>query len=243
MKHKLDMRGSLFDVLLATTERAAEILESERSKQIPRPKRKIEKPSSDSKRRKTGHHERPPLPGEFKIEKPSFSDAKRRKIIHNNERPPLPEEFKIAIEEMSRGADAPAKLVIQKQLYGTDLSSGHNRLSIPMNQIADDFLTEGEKEHLRGYDSTSKKKKYLDVKVVGPSLSASETVKFSRWDMAKKDGGKTSSSYVINGKWNAIVAKNKLRIGVVVQLWCFRVDRELCFALVRLPPGNCSLGA
>ncbi|XP_042067377.1 putative B3 domain-containing protein At3g49610 [Salvia splendens] len=143
---------------------------------------------------------------------------------------------------MSRGADAPAKLVIQKQLYGTDLSSGHNRLSIPMNQIADDFLTEGEKEHLRGYDSKSKKKKYMDVKVVGPSLSASETVKFSRWDMAKKDGGKTSSSYVINGKWNAIVAKNKLRIGVVVQLWCFRVDRELCFALVRLP-GNGSAGA
>ncbi|XP_047961535.1 putative B3 domain-containing protein At3g49610 [Salvia hispanica] len=217
------MKGSLFDVLLATTERAAEILESERkaAAQIPRPKRKIEKPSS--------------------------SDSKRRKIpnpaINSNERPPLPEEFKIAIEEISRGADAPAKLVIQKQLYGTDLSSRHNRLSIPMNQIADDFLTEGEKEHLRGYDSKSKKKKYLDVKVVGPSLAASETVKFSRWDMAKKDGGKTSSSYVINGKWNAIVAKHKLRIGVVVQLWCFRVHRELCFALVRLPPGNGSLGA
>ncbi|KAG6416440.1 hypothetical protein SASPL_123870 [Salvia splendens] len=220
MKDKLDMKGSLFDVLLATTERAAEILESEQkaaAAQIPRLKRKIEKPSpSDSKRRK--------------IQNPANN---------NRERPPLPEEFKIAIEEV---ADAPARLVIQKQLYGTDLSSGHNRLSIPMNQIADDFLTEGEKEHLRGYDAKSKKKKYLDVKVVGPSLAASETVKFCRWDMAKKDGGKTSSSYVINGKWNAIVAKNKLRIGVMVQLWCFRVDRELCFALVRLPE-NGSLGA
>ncbi|KAL1541504.1 putative B3 domain-containing protein [Salvia divinorum] len=222
LKDKFDTKGSLFDVLLATAERASEIYEKERKTAAQtRLKRKIEKPSSSS-------------------------EPKRRKIPNpaNNERPPLPEEFRNVIEEMARGANAPApilKLVIQKQLYGTDLSSGHNRLSIPMSQIADDFLTEMEKEHLRGHDE-SNKKKYLDVKIVGPSLAATETSKFCRWDMGKKDGGKTSSSYVINGKWNAIVAKNKLRVGVVVQLWCFRDDRELCFALVRLP-GNHAAGA
>ncbi|KAL1541503.1 putative B3 domain-containing protein [Salvia divinorum] len=217
LKDKFDMKGSLFDVLLATAERASEIYEKERKTAQTRLKRKIEKPSSSS------------------------SEPKRRKIPNpaNNERPPLPEEFKNAIEEMARGANAPvaaSKLVIQKQLYGTDLSSGHNRLSIPMSQIADDFLTEMEKEHLRGHDG-SYKKKYLDVKIVGPSLAATETAKFCQWHI-----GKTSSCYVINGKWNAIVAKNKLMVGEAVQLWCFRIDRELCFALVRLP-GNHAAGA
>ncbi|XP_047948016.1 putative B3 domain-containing protein At5g35780 [Salvia hispanica] len=225
LKHKLDTKGSLFDVLLATVERATEIYNHERKTAQTRPKRKIEKPSSSEPKRR-------------KIPNPANN------INNGDERPTLPERFKNAIEEMARGANAPApeaRLVIQKQLYGTDLSSGHNRLSIPMNQIADDFLTEGEKEHLRGYGE-GKKKNYLDVRVVGPSPAA-ERAKLCRWDMAKKDGGKTSSSYVINGTWNAIVAKNRLRVGVVVQLWCFRVHRELCFALVRLPPGNHAAGA
>ncbi|XP_057767479.1 putative B3 domain-containing protein At3g49610 [Salvia miltiorrhiza] len=221
LKDKLDMKGSMFDVLVATAQRAKEILdkeEAEAAQTPPRPKRRRD--------------ERPAVP--------KISD-KRRKPADNGppvEQSPLPEEFKKAIEEMHMGSVVtPATLVIQKGLFGTDLSGGHNRLSIPISQIKDDFLTEEEKQHLRTYNESNKKKNFMEVKIVQPSL-APETVKFCRWDMPKKGGGKTSSSYVINGKWNSIVEKNKLKLGMVVQLWCFRVDQDLCFALVRLPRNN-----
>ncbi|KAG6405063.1 hypothetical protein SASPL_132645 [Salvia splendens] len=128
---------------------------------------------------------------------------------------------------VKKGATTEAKLVIQKKLYHTDLSSGHNRLSIPFNDIENDFLTEEEKQYLLGQDE---KKKKL-VKTVPPSLEV-ETVKLCRWDMPKKS--RKTSTYVIRGSWNAIVKSNKLRFNRTAQLWGFRVDRELCFALMKV---------
>ncbi|KAG6397855.1 hypothetical protein SASPL_139305 [Salvia splendens] len=151
------------------------------------------------------------------------------------EKPPLPAEFYTTIKEMALAKKAvatEAKLVIQKQLTSTDLSSGHNRLSIPFNNIENDFLTEEEKQYLLGQDE-KKKKLFLEVEILQPSLEV-ETVRFCRWDMPKENG-KTSSTYAIRGKWNAIVNNNDLILGMTVQLWCFRVDRELCFALVSVP--------
>ncbi|KAL6328210.1 hypothetical protein AAG906_034353 [Vitis piasezkii] len=42
--------------------------------------------------------------------------------------------------------------VIQKPLFKTDVSSGHNRLSIPLNQIQQSFLTPEESESLRKWN-------------------------------------------------------------------------------------------
>ncbi|KAG6403240.1 hypothetical protein SASPL_135457 [Salvia splendens] len=52
---------------------------------------------------------------------------------------------------MARGKEltAPATLVIQKELFRTDVSKNHNRLSIPASQISDGFLTEEERRRLR----------------------------------------------------------------------------------------------
>ncbi|KAG6418785.1 hypothetical protein SASPL_120990 [Salvia splendens] len=77
--------------------------------------------------------------------------------------PQLPEEFRRAIEEMARGKEltAPATLVIQKELFRTDVSKNHNRLSIPASQISDGFLTEEERRRLR-----ARRKGRVDVRVV-----------------------------------------------------------------------------
>ncbi|KAH6775920.1 hypothetical protein C2S52_013481 [Perilla frutescens var. hirtella] len=168
------------------------------------------------------------------------STSKQRKC---NLRPLLPEEFEKVIEEMARGKIlTPATLVIQKCLFDTDLRPSHNMFSIPMNQIIrHDFLTDGEKRYLYTDPSMKKKKKkivkkkHIEVKMIEPSLEL-ETVKISRWDMLKSNGGKTSSSYVIDGKWSPIVRRNNLRKDMQVQLWSFRVDQDLCFALVPLQP-------
>ncbi|RVW69629.1 B3 domain-containing protein [Vitis vinifera] len=42
--------------------------------------------------------------------------------------------------------------VIQKPLFKTDVSSGHNRLSIPLNHIQQSFLTPKESESLRKWN-------------------------------------------------------------------------------------------
>ncbi|KAH6837307.1 hypothetical protein C2S53_003094 [Perilla frutescens var. hirtella] len=224
VKDMLNMKGNAFDVLAAVAGRGKEIFDDHIAE-------------TETKRLKRIHHDDD---GEAST---SISPKKRKcnspNIKINGQHPPpppLPEEFQNVIQEMAQGKNlTPPTLVIQKSLFGTDLSPGHNRLSIPMSQIlSDDFLTDEEKRLVRSCDVATKKKKYIDVTIIEPSLK-SETVKFSRWDMPKGNGGKTSSSYVINGRWNAIVEKNKLRVKMEVQLWCFRVDGDLRFALVRLP--------
>ncbi|KAG6395577.1 hypothetical protein SASPL_141700 [Salvia splendens] len=77
--------------------------------------------------------------------------------------------------------------------------NGHNRLSIPFNNIENDFPTGEEKQYLLGEDE-KRNKLFLEVKIVQPSLEV-ETVKLCR----------------------------------TVQLWGFRVDQELCLALVKVP--------
>ncbi|EYU26006.1 hypothetical protein MIMGU_mgv1a022380mg, partial [Erythranthe guttata] len=152
--------------------------------------------------------------------------------------PPLPEEFKKTIQEIGSGKniseEAEMKLVIQKGLFETDLAAGNNRLSIPFTRVRDHgFLTEEEARFLTTRDRNNKMK-FKDVTIIEPSLRR-EKVKLSRWDMKKGNGKNTCSSYVINGKWRHIVERNRLEPGDVVQLWSFRIDQELHFALVKLP--------
>ncbi|EOY23520.1 Uncharacterized protein TCM_015386 [Theobroma cacao] len=67
----------------------------------------------------------------------------------------------------------------------------------------------------------------MQVRLLEPSLEET-TLNFRRWNMVK------SSMYVLTTMWNSVVRNNQLEIDDVVQLWSFRVESRLCFALVKV---------
>ncbi|GAU40029.1 hypothetical protein TSUD_258220 [Trifolium subterraneum] len=165
----------------------------------------------------------------------SNKPSKKRKINNNNndniqlqeERPELPLVFKEKIDLME-GSDV--MLVMQKQLTKTDVTENNGRLSIPEKQVINEnFLEPNEKSSL-DYDREEGRKKRIgmSVSVLDPSLNLYDGMCFKKWRMVK------SEIYNITGKWNKLVAKNQLEEGQKVQLWSFRSDRQLCFALVKL---------
>ncbi|KAG6393823.1 hypothetical protein SASPL_144397 [Salvia splendens] len=87
---------------------------------------------------------------------------------------------------MARGKEltAPATLVIQKQLFRTDVSKNHNRLPIPASQISDGFLTEEERRRLG-----ARRKGRVDVRVV-----EAVAAKLCRRVMAKGEGRKRKTT-------------------------------------------------
>ncbi|XP_022843258.1 B3 domain-containing protein At5g24050-like [Olea europaea var. sylvestris] len=146
--------------------------------------------------------------------------------------PPLPIQFKNAIFSLAQGRTVlEIKLVIQKQLFASDMAQDQNRFTIPANQIREEFLSNEEKTNLSKYASKGRKMA-MKVKIIEPLLGEG-TVELRRWDL-KKDSGRSSSSYVLNKTWGKIRENNKLMIGDVMQLWAVRVDEELLFVLVKL---------
>ncbi|KAF3441402.1 hypothetical protein FNV43_RR15316 [Rhamnella rubrinervis] len=138
--------------------------------------------------------------------------------------PDLPERFKQRIDEL-KGRDI--TLIIQKPLFSTDLSHGHDRLSIPFGQILarDNFLKPDEMKSL----SAKETKK---VPIIDPKLDHT-TLVLTQWDLKKKSG-KTSSQYVLRSKWYKVAEDNNLQEGQVLQVWSFRVQDSLHIALVVL---------
>ncbi|CAN1220434.1 B3 domain-containing protein At1g05920 [Linum perenne] len=119
-------------------------------------------------------------------------------------------------------------LVIRKKLTKTDLSLHHNRLSIPVTKIENEFLTEEEKGELIekgeikiGY--------FLDPDMgIGP-----DGVWLRRWKMEK--------GHVYNisgGGWKNLLKKKeenllKLDAGDEIEVWSFRTESGvLCFTIV-----------
>ncbi|CAK7349070.1 unnamed protein product [Dovyalis caffra] len=136
----------------------------------------------------------------------------------------LPEEVKERIAYMKGKA---IELVIEKQLYQTDMKDGNSRLSIPLKQvISKDFLKDNEKSDLRDG-------KCLEVKILEPSLEMVSNMNMKQWIMAKENGN-VSSSYVFITHWNALRKKNHLNLRDRIQVWSFRVEEELYFALVKV---------
>lgn len=152
---------------------------------------------------------------------------KKPKIVLD-EIPDLPQEFKERIQQLNGSKVA---LVIQKDLFSTDVSDHHYRLSIPWNQIiSKDFLTDEEKAYLENTRAEMK------VKLIEPSLQECEMT-FKRWvkpnEKNCKERAKSSFSYVLINKWNQLKARNNLKLGDTIQLWKFRsLADELCLALV-----------
>ncbi|KAF2324191.1 hypothetical protein GH714_009763 [Hevea brasiliensis] len=139
--------------------------------------------------------------------------------------PDLPCNTRIKIKEMGGTEIA---LVIMKQLSRTDLSKHHNRISMPVKQTMNEFLTVEEKERLNHRDS-KQHLKGIDVMVVGPSESDEVTkMCLKKWDMSN------NSSYVLVSGWYSLVKTNMelLKENAIAQFWSFRLRGELWFRLI-----------
>ncbi|KAL3570571.1 hypothetical protein D5086_027820 [Populus alba] len=137
----------------------------------------------------------------------------------------LPQEVKERIASMN-GKDV--ELVVDKQLYATDVTDGNNRLSIPLRQvIAKNFLTDEEKRAL--IDSNC-----LKVKILEPSLEMVSDMNLKQWNMFKEKGSTGSSSYVFMTQWNSLRRRSNLLRLDRIQVWSFRVENDLYFALVKV---------
>ncbi|WKA01306.1 hypothetical protein VitviT2T_019591 [Vitis vinifera] len=120
--------------------------------------------------------------------------------------------------------------VIEKPLFKIDVSTGHNRLSIPVNQIQKSFLTPEESERLNS-GRNGKKCADMEVMLIEPSLHR-ETISLRKWDM-KKASENSSSMYVLVTNWNSVVWRNSMSEDETVQLWYFRIKSKLGFTLVK----------
>ncbi|XP_027120564.1 B3 domain-containing protein At1g05920-like [Coffea arabica] len=135
----------------------------------------------------------------------------------------LPIDFK---NHMSRklGATRDPVLVIEKRLFPSDVSAKLHRLSIPVKQVANhEFLTEGERKRF----NNGNKQEKIDAILVEPSLSESK-IRFKKWYIHD------SGMYILTSGWNDVVERNGLKQGTLVQLWSFRKESQLYFALIRL---------
>ncbi|CAI9757974.1 unnamed protein product [Fraxinus pennsylvanica] len=84
----------------------------------------------------------------------SSSRNNKKRCINPREEPapPLPVQFKNAVLALAQGRTvSEVKLVIQKQLFASDMASDQNRFTIPENQIREEFLSNEEKINLSKY--------------------------------------------------------------------------------------------
>ncbi|TYI38807.1 hypothetical protein ES332_A02G054400v1 [Gossypium tomentosum] len=112
-------------------------------------------------------------------------------------------------------------LVIQKTIFFSDINPTASRFSIPFSQVkTHDFLNEAEAKELDDKNS-------MQVWLLDPSMRET-SITLNKWVMG------SSSLYVLTNTWNPVVKNNQLKKGDMVQLWSFRVNSLLCFALVKL---------
>ncbi|PHT42429.1 hypothetical protein CQW23_16454 [Capsicum baccatum] len=147
-------------------------------------------------------------------------------IIINRE---LRTNFKDKITNIGGSVES-VKLVIEKKLFDTDVRSAEGRLSIPQTQIINKFLKPEEEELLNMRNGT--RVCGMNVTLIKPSLLEG-VINLKKWTMNKAKGN-ASASYVLTTYWNEVVDDNGLKIGMKVQLWAFRKDEKLCFALVKV---------
>lgn len=76
----------------------------------------------------------------------------------------------------------------------------------------------------------------MEVFLIEPSCQKQTKMNLKIWVMQKGPKCKAKASYMYSwGKhWNEVVSENGLEEGMTVQVWAFRVDGNLGFALVRV---------
>nr|XP_043625882.1 B3 domain-containing protein At3g25182-like [Erigeron canadensis] len=158
--------------------------------------------------------------------------AEQRPVVVNK----VTEGVKEFIKNKMKGSDL--KLLIQKTLYASDLNPGQNRLNMPANQLetnANDFLTADEMRKLTDKDKKSglevdkDKKSGVEVGILGPNLRMYDRMlELKIWDMP------CTKNYVLISNWYNFVKEhyNFLKKGTLIQVWAFRLNEQLCLALV-----------
>ncbi|XVE85303.1 hypothetical protein DITRI_Ditri17bG0081000 [Diplodiscus trichospermus] len=152
--------------------------------------------------------------------------SKKERAVEAGPNPPpdLPENYKQHIVEKMGGSDW--VLVIQKQIFFSDVNPAASRFSMPFLHLkTHEFLSKTEVKDLED------NKAFKVCLLLEPSMKETQ-LKFKRWNM------KTSSNYVLNDGWNSVVRNNGLEINDIVQLWSFRVESALHFALVKVQTFN-----
>ncbi|XP_010556025.1 PREDICTED: putative B3 domain-containing protein At3g49610 [Tarenaya hassleriana] len=135
----------------------------------------------------------------------------------------LPEPMKSIVIGMN-GTDV--REVGRKSLTFTDLSTNHNRLTIPTGS-APDFLTPEEKDVLEAHSKIKRpQKRPKNIVLVIDPLGNVYDSNFRKWTMG-------SDSYAWTTCWNGLVAANGLKEEDVIQVWTFRNGSgERCFVIV-----------
>ena len=156
-----------------------------------------------------------------------------------------PEEPPVELENKIRemGGDDP-KCVIQKYLSPSDVSRNNNRLSIPVNQVLyPDFLRGDEKEKVKvRVENNKKKRKKKQTKIEGINVELVVDQSFSTYHLCLKQWDMSTPTYNLvngrnnNGWYKNVVQENKLNASDLIQLWSFRVESQLLFALVKIAP-------
>ncbi|XP_057466965.1 uncharacterized protein LOC130756463 [Actinidia eriantha] len=87
--------------------------------------------------------------GDYEEEARAKKKVKKTNVVLSNQPSELPQNFQEYIRNLN-GSEA--VLVIQKQLYHSDVNKGSGRLSMPLNQVnLTDFLSQGEMELLHNH--------------------------------------------------------------------------------------------
>ncbi|KAK1425537.1 hypothetical protein QVD17_20890 [Tagetes erecta] len=166
----------------------------------------------------------------IKSEESTSSGQKKRKPPKKFVRGPIvsneiTERLKDHILNEKKGTDL--KLVIQKNLYPSDTKQGQNRLSMPINQLeTNEFLSADEKRIL---NNKVLKENEIEVLVMdGVTFECVVPMKLTMWHMA------STVNYVLKTRWYEFWLANKdhLLTKSKIQVWSFRQDEKLCFAVV-----------
>ncbi|KAH7839654.1 hypothetical protein Vadar_006883 [Vaccinium darrowii] len=138
-------------------------------------------------------------------------------------RPDLPAEFKERIQKLG---GTKASLVIQKKLFPTDVSTSHKRLSIPWLQIEDKEFLSGEERAFLAKIRNENGAAEIKARVIGENGK--------EYEIGMRQWNTMSTVYNFVKGWNGVVSDHRLCKDMIVQLWSFRVEGKLGFALVKL---------
>ncbi|KAL5100501.1 hypothetical protein RYX36_004828, partial [Vicia faba] len=116
------------------------------------------------------------------------------------------------------------------ELTNSDVTQTNGRLSIPKGNIKEGFLTPAEESYLDYERNKQEKIDGIYVSLLDHGLNLWDEMCLKKWKM------ETAEVYNITDGWNELVADNKWTKGkkVLVQLWSFRRNHKLYFALVKL---------
>ncbi|XP_057488207.1 B3 domain-containing protein At3g25182-like [Actinidia eriantha] len=143
--------------------------------------------------------------------------------------PQLPANFRAKIEGLN-GSEI--VLVFQKKLFDSDVNKGQCRLLMPHKQIkTHGFLTLEERDGLNKIEGRIQHKEVL---LIDPSCQKEWVVSLKIWEMGKSNNHHVNYMYSLGKNWYKIVQSNGLKTGMTVQLWAFRVESNLRFALVKV---------